>query len=34
MFPFWLDLSSGMFEPLVVMLAAGLTWLFQCLGPR
>ena len=34
MFPFWLDLSSELLEPLAVMLIAGLTWLFQMLAPR
>lgn len=34
MFPYWLDLSNATFEPLAMMLVAGLTWLFQCLGPR
>jgi hypothetical protein len=34
MFPFWLDLSSGMFESVVVVVVAAMTWLIQCFGSR
>lgn len=34
MFPFWLDLSSDLIEPLAVCAVAVITWLFQVLGPR
>jgi|GEM_PF-4099159 len=34
MFPFCVEWSSEMLEPMAVLLVAGLTWLFQVLGPR
>ncbi len=34
MFPFWVDLSSGVVEPLAVLIVAGFLWLMQFLGPR
>lgn len=34
MFPFWLDVSSGMVEPVAVILAVVLFWIVQFLGPR
>ncbi len=33
MFPFWLDLSSGLVEPLAVVAVAVLTWVCQQLTP-
>lgn len=33
MFPFWLDLSGNLVEPLAVAAIAVLTWLLQHLAP-
>jgi hypothetical protein len=34
MFPFWLDLSSDILEPLAVVLITLVTWFFQTICPR
>ena len=34
MFPFWLELSSSMVEPLAVLAVTFVTWLFRLVSPR